>query len=204
MAPPPHPGRHAASIGDPRAAAGRGRTGWGNGEEENEAKRAGGWRRGDIAAAHARGGEGGDGGGGARCGEVALAGGGWSWGVGVVASAGGMERMEAKGWVRRHGCVRACAAACSRWFFLPRGVLRGFEAKTTGDLASLPPRGGRARNLEDGRVGGRGEGWLVGSVGAVGWVRRCGKRGSGSGRSRWGIVFLTARSRDRDGDRRGG
>jgi hypothetical protein len=24
------------------------------------------------------------------------------------------------------------------------------------------------------------------------------------GRSRWGIVFLTARSRDRDGDRRGG
>jgi hypothetical protein len=175
MAPPPHPGRHAASIGDPRAAAGRGRTGWGNGEEENEAKRAGGWRRGDIAAAHARGGEGGDGGGGARCGEVALAGGGWSWGVGVVASAGGMERMEAKGWVRRHGCVRACAAACSRWFFLPRGV-----SKRRRRVIWLPFRragGGRVTWKTDGS----------GVAGRVGWWVPLVRWGGSAGAERDGL-----------------
>jgi hypothetical protein len=111
--------------------------------------------RGDIATA-ARGG-------------VALAG---RWvGLGRRHRIGGwMERMEARAGERDaeqgRGGVRQV-------FFAGGGILRGLEAKVTGDLG---------RNLQGGRVGGRGAGWWrwwgSGRSEATtgwGWVRRCGE-----------------------------
>jgi len=90
----------------------------------------------------------------------------WRWqAVGGVAASASHRRVDGKngskglGEGRRHGEGegRGCVRACSRCFFF-RGVLRGFEAKTTstGDTASAARDGASGRNLEDGRMGGRG------------------------------------------------
>jgi len=70
------------------------------------------------------------------------------------------------------GCVRALRRAAGG--SSPRGsVLRGFEAKTTGDLASVPRRGVTCKTGGSGVAGA--VGWRVPLV-RWGWVRRCGKR----------------------------
>jgi hypothetical protein len=88
----------------------------------------------------------------------------WRWQavVGVGASAS-HRRVDGKNGSKGLGetpCAgrAACAAVCGRCFF--RGVLRGFQAKTTGGAVWQPPR--RGRDLQDGRIGCRIGDGLVG------------------------------------------
>ena len=85
---------------------------------------------------------------------------------------------------------------------LPRGVSFCGVSKRRRRVIWPPFRGaGGGRNLEDGRIGGRRGGWLLGSVGAVGVGPPVQKEEEEIAASRWGVVFF---SRDRDGDRRAG
>jgi len=117
---------------------------------EREAKRAGGWRRGDIAAAHGR----------SRCdagGAVR-----WRWqAVGGVAASASHRRVDGNngskglGEGRRHAGGRGAAvrvrACVQQVVFFPRGFA-GFRSEDDRR------RGRAGRNLEDERMGGRGTG----------------------------------------------